>query len=58
MNKYLIVYSSKTGNTKQIAESMYSAIADLGDLKSIDDEIEWEIYDVIFLGYSLSLIHI
>ncbi len=53
MNKYLIVYSSKTGNTKQIAESMYSAIADLGDLKSIDDEIEWEIYDVIFLGYSV-----
>lgn len=53
--KSLILYSSLTGNTKKIASSIYDAIQGEKEIKNIselvDNSINYENYDVIFLGY-------
>lgn len=46
--KILITYSSKTGNTKKVAESIFSAIP-TADLKNVD-ELENLDYDFIIIG--------
>ncbi len=53
MGKWLIVYSSVTGNTKQIAEAMAGA-ADNADLFAVQDVPEdLSSYEVILAGYWL-----
>ncbi|WP_107571835.1 flavodoxin family protein BilS [Clostridioides difficile] len=53
--KSLILYSSLTGNTKKIACSIYEAIQGKKEIKNIselvDDSIDYENYDIVFLGY-------
>ncbi|HBF4079471.1 flavodoxin family protein [Clostridioides difficile] len=53
--KSLILYSSLTGNTKKIACSIYEAIQGKKEIKNIselvDDSINYENYDIVFLGY-------
>ena len=57
MHKWLIVYSSVTGNTKQIAEAMYGAFAegeaDIISVREID-MISLDDYDYIAVGYWLT----
>ena len=57
MYKWLIVYSSLTGNTKQIAEAMYTTFtngeADIFSIKEID-KINLDDYDYIAVGYWLT----
>ena len=48
MKKWLIVYSSVTGNTKQIAEAIYDGFGeDMADIFAIRDEFNLEDYDNI-----------
>ncbi|WP_192930253.1 flavodoxin family protein [Alkaliphilus pronyensis] len=50
--KVLITYSSKTGNTKKIANEVAKEVTKLypqADFKNIDEVVEFD-YDIIFLG--------
>lgn len=47
--KTLITYSSKTGNTKKVAEAIYSSLME-ADLKAIEDVSSIEEYDFIITG--------
>ncbi|MDC7222189.1 MAG: flavodoxin family protein [Spirochaetales bacterium] len=48
----LIVYSSKTGNTKMLAQGVQAAFGDdQADLRSVDDEFSPDGYDWIISGY-------
>ncbi|MCC0635070.1 MULTISPECIES: flavodoxin family protein BilS [unclassified Clostridioides] len=53
--KSLILYSSLTGNTKKIAQSIYDAMQGEKEIKNIsevtDNNVDYEKYDIIFLGY-------
>lgn len=51
--KFLIVYSSRTGNTKKVAEALFRAAPEGSTLRSVDETFETEGYDVIFAGYWL-----
>ena len=53
MNKWLIIYSSITGNTKLIAEKMREAVgeADIFDVKNAP--ADFSNYEVVALGYWL-----
>ena len=52
MKKWLIVYSSVTGNTKQIAEVIYDGFGeDMANIFAIRDEFNLEDYDNIAVGY-------
>ena len=46
----LVVYSSRTGNTKMIAEAVAEALAPC-DLRSVDDAPDASAYDFIAVGY-------
>lgn len=58
LQRWLIVYSSNTGNTKKVAEAMYKALAkdesDICSLKEFPDDTELAEYDVIAVGYWLT----
>ena len=55
MKKWLIVYSSVTGNTKQIAEAIYDGFGEnVADIFAIRDEFNFEDYDNIAVGYWLT----
>ena len=50
--KSLVIYSSKTGNTKKIAEAIYNTLPDkkhITDIESIPQDINT--YDIIFDGF-------
>lgn len=48
--KCLVVYSSKTGNTKMIAQSIINAMSDDTDLYAVEDAPDPENYDFIAVG--------
>jgi len=51
--KFLIVYSSKTGNTKKVAEAL-ARVAPIGsEIHSIEEAGDADGFDVIFAGYWL-----
>lgn len=58
MQKWLVVYSSGTGNTKKIAEAFYNALeeneGELYALKDLPKDISLDDYDVIATGYWLT----
>ncbi len=49
--KTAVIYSSKTGNTKKIAQAIADSVGEKSDLLSVDDPIEMKKYDLIFMGY-------
>lgn len=51
--KFLIAYSSRTGNTKKIAEALAKAAPEGSLLAKVEDKPNPEEYDVIFAGYWL-----
>ena len=51
MNKILIAYSSKTGNTEKVAKALYEAKPAYCDLKKVDEVEDVDAYDVVFIGY-------
>lgn len=55
MKKWLIVYSSITGNTKQIAEAIYEGFTkDEADIYSVQEQFNLNDYDNIAVGYWLT----
>ena len=51
--KALVTYSSKTGNTKKLAEALYDAVKFEKDLISISDNPDPTEYDFIAVGFWL-----
>lgn len=49
--KMLVVYSSKTGNTKMIAEAVHSAMPEGTEISSVHEAPDPEGYDFIALGF-------
>ena len=49
--KFLIVYSSRTGNTRQVAEALYAAAPDGSTISNVETAPAADDYDVIFVGY-------
>lgn len=49
--KSLIVYSSVTGNTKQVAEAIAEALAPNADIHKVEDNPSTEGYDLVAVGY-------
>ncbi|MGD0805804.1 MAG: flavodoxin family protein [Candidatus Bathyarchaeia archaeon] len=47
----LIAYMSQTGNTKKVAEAIYSAIPQPKEIKRVEDVTSLEGYDFAFLGF-------
>ena len=55
--KFLIVYSSKTGNTKKVAEAL-ARVAPIGsEIHSIEEAGDADGFDVIFAGYWFCLLY-
>jgi len=51
--KILVAYSSRTGNTKKIAEAIYGEIQENKVINEIDSLNNLEGYDIIFLGFPI-----
>lgn len=51
MKDFLIVYSSKTGNTEKIAKALYTAAEERCDIATVHSAAATEKYKVIFAGY-------
>ncbi len=51
MKPFAIVYSSRTGNTKKIAEAMYAGREEQFDLFDVKDNPAVDGYEFIFMGY-------
>jgi flavodoxin len=48
--KYLVTYFSVSGNTKKVAESIFSAIAGDKTIKSIEEIASLNEFDLVFIG--------
>jgi flavodoxin len=51
MNKTLITYFSRTGNTKKVAEAIYQSLEGEKEIKPIEETHDLEVYDLIFIGF-------
>ncbi len=49
--KIAVIYSSKTGNTKKVANAIVEGVGSDVDFFSVKDEINLSYYDLIFMGY-------
>ena len=49
--KSLIAYSSKSGNTKKLAEVIHKLLPGVKVLKAIEEEPDIEGFDIIFVGF-------
>ncbi|WP_019554075.1 flavodoxin family protein [Propionispira raffinosivorans] len=55
MTKWLLVYSSVTGNTKQVGEAMFEILPDGSKLQPLNGAVvDFAAYDVIIVGYWLT----
>jgi len=53
--RVLVAYLSQTGNTKKVAEAVYSAIPEPKEIKRIEDVTSLEGYDLTFLGFPMHM---
>lgn len=51
MNKTLVTYFSRTGNTKKVAEAIYQSLEGEKEIKPIEEVHDLEPYDLIFIGF-------
>lgn len=51
MKKWLMAYSSNTGNTKRVAEAMFAALPEGSLLKSVKEAPSADDFDVVAVGY-------
>ena len=49
--KSLVVYSSRTGNTKKVAEAVYKALPDPKEIKRVEEAPPADGYDFIAMGF-------
>ncbi|MBN1938482.1 MAG: hypothetical protein JW843_02780 [Candidatus Aminicenantes bacterium] len=51
MSKTLVVYFSRTGNTKEVAETIHEEVGRDGTIAPIDKTGPVELYDLMFVGF-------
>jgi flavodoxin len=51
--KVLVAYLSKTGNTKKVADAIYSAIPEQKEIRKIEEVESLEGFDLSFLGFPI-----
>lgn len=51
MKDVLVVYTSKTGNTKKVAQSLYEAAEERCELASVEDAVVKDEHKLICVGY-------
>ena len=49
--KYLVVYSSRTGNTKKVAEAIYQIVPEEKSISPVENAPDPSDYDFIAVGY-------
>ncbi|EOD00135.1 flavodoxin family protein [Caldisalinibacter kiritimatiensis] len=49
--KILLIYSSKTGNTKKVAEGIYKILPEGSVLAPVEDNVNPEEFDLIIIGF-------
>lgn len=52
--KTLVTYISQTGNTKKIADAIYSSLKDEKEIKKIEEIENLDGYDLTFIGYPIN----
>ncbi len=53
MKKYAVVYASKTGNTKKVAEALVKAAPDQFDMFDAADKPDLSAYELVAFGYGV-----
>jgi len=51
MKKTLVAYFSQTGNTRAVAEAIFSALEGDKEIRPIDDALKLEGYGLVFFGF-------
>lgn len=51
MDKILVAYYSRTGNTKKVAEAIYTALPDTKTIKPIEEVQATDEYSLVFVGF-------
>jgi len=51
MQKTLVTYFSRTGNTKKVAETIFKALDGEKDLKPMDEDLGVAEYSLVFIGF-------
>lgn len=49
--KFLVVYSSLTGNTKMVGEAIAEVLAPECDIFPVEDNPDYSDYDLVVVGY-------
>jgi len=51
MDKILVAYYSRTGNTKKVAQAIYEALPNIKTIKPIDEVQAADEYNLVFVGF-------
>lgn len=51
MDKILVTYFSRTGNTKLVAEAIFEALKGLKEIKPMNEVADLAAYDLLFIGF-------
>lgn len=55
MNKTLVVYFSRTGNTRQVAEAIYESIEGVKEIKPLEKAASLDPFDLVFVGFPIHM---
>jgi flavodoxin len=55
MNKTLVAYFTRTGNTRAVAEAIFNALDGEKDLKPIDQVTSLDAYDFVIIGFPVQM---
>jgi flavodoxin len=55
MNKTLVAYFSRTGNTRQVAQAIYDALDGEKEILPIDQVASLDPYDFVFIGFPVQM---
>jgi flavodoxin len=55
MNKTLVAYFSRTGNTRTVAEAIFDALDGEKEIKPIDQASSFDAYDFIIIGFPVQM---
>jgi flavodoxin len=55
MNKALVAYFSRTGNTKKVAEAVFDSLDGDKDIRPIDQVSSLDAYDLVFIGFPVHM---